>query len=315
VFEADGIASLDQSHLFAVNFVKCVAGQIRRKLFTFKLVRTDCVNKTAVAKWCIDVNDLVEHDQMEVSATVSSSLGAITLNALFRRAVTSHHSSSTEVRLINSQLNRTSSRGSAEFIHLISPFMNYFNDHEPEFIALVPKLFSTVILPILNRRRADSPLIVFQYLNLVDGSSNEKLETQVYLLATSIQLAKWCRKNIGTSETTRILMAQLSDSLVRISNLIRERFGEFTQDNALTKSAEVISWLIGIGRGRNTEIMFNGLLGLLAASHDRDLAAVLAQSLLVANSQIISIIGCTECHLLQKADQITRLVVQCTQAA
>jgi hypothetical protein len=152
---------------------------------------------------------------------------------------------------------------------------------------------------------------VFEFLNLLDEfASSENLDTQVYLLATAIQVTKWCRKNIGSSETTKIIMGQLSDSLLRIAGLINDKFGNFTHDNALKKSAEVINWLIGIGRGRNVEIMFNGLLGLLAANHKPDLGSVLAQSLLVADPQIISVIGCEDCHLLQKADQICSFILQ-----
>jgi hypothetical protein len=314
-FEADGIAALDESHLFAVNFIKCGSRQWRRKVFTVRLVRTDSVGKATIAKWHIDVSNLVESDKIEVSATVDSGAVPITLNAVFRRAVSGHHSSAGEVRLISSQRSRISPRGSADFLQLISPIMTYLRDHKPEFINMVPKLFSTVILPILNRRRVDSPLIVFQFVDLVDASSRETLETQIYLLATAIQLAKWCRKHIRSSEATRILLGQLSDSFMRIVEMIATKFGEFSHSNALNKSAQVINWLIAIGRGRNMEMLFTGILGLLSARHTPDLTTVLAHTLLVADTHITAIIGSPESHLLQKSDQIAGFVVRSTQAA
>jgi hypothetical protein len=314
-FEADGIAALDKSHLFAANFIKCASGQWRRKMFTFRLVRTDCVNNVTIAKWRIDVSNLTESDQIEVSTTVDSGVVPITLNVLFRRGFSSHHSSAGEVRLITSQRSRISSRGSAEFLHLVGPIRTYLKDEELEFVSMVPKLFSNIILPILNRRRVDSPLIVFQFVDLVDASSNENLETQIYLLATAVQLAKWCRKHIGSSDATHILLGQLSDSLLRITELIGVKFGEFNEVNALRKSAEVIDWLIQIGRGRNIQMLFTGILALLVARHAPDLTSLLAQSLLVTNPQIISILECADYHLLQKSDQIARFVVQSTQAA
>jgi hypothetical protein len=291
-----------------------VTGVWKPKIVDFKLVREDLFESIVVAKWQVDARGAIEGKDLVLASTVNTGIaGNVTLQLSIREADALRQSSN-ECKFIELTSTQRKARDGLDFAPAIEPLRNFFRDQEFEFISLVPKLFTSVILPILKHGRVDPALVILEFLKVLENPANDKLERKIYLLATAVHLLKWCRKHDPSSDSTRLLNTELAKHYVQSAFLMGDKFGELHPENCFTKCTEIISWVITIGRGLNSEIMFMGILAVFLVSHCPDMAATLAGPLLIKNPQILAILHHPDQNLLHKSKAIADYVVRRTTA-